>query len=161
MTGRWHVSPDPTDLHHRKISTLLKGTLMSKSSITKLFIGSGIAIIAGAVLFVAAVWLAIANDAFVMNGADIVGLRGSPIAGFTLGLGILGSIAVIGGFAGGLVSWIGALLNTWKLESKAWFVAVLLLGIFNLGFFAMIGYLIAGPDGANGSTARTHALASA
>ena len=59
------------------------------------------------------------------------------------------------------MSWIGALLNTSQLESKTWFLALLLLGIFNFGFFAMIAYLIAGPDGANGSTARTHALASA
>jgi hypothetical protein len=135
--------------------------MMSKSTVTKLFIGSGIAIIAGAVLFVAAVWLAIANNVFVMNGSDIVGLRGSALAWSSLGLGILGTVAVVGGFAGGLVSWIGALLNTWQLESKAWFVGLLLLGIFNLGFFAMIAYLIAGPDGKSTSTARTHALAGA
>ena len=47
---------------------------MSKSTVTRLFIGSGIAIVAGAVLFVAAIWLANANDVFVMNGSDIVGL---------------------------------------------------------------------------------------
>jgi len=134
---------------------------MSKSTVTKLFIGSGIAIIAGAVLFVAAIWLAIADNAFVMNGSDIVGLRGNALAWSSLGLAILGSLAVIGGFVGGLVSWIGALLNTWQLPSKAWFVAVLLLGIFNLGFFAMIGYLIAGPDGTTTSAARTQALAGA
>jgi len=135
--------------------------MMSKSTVTKFFIGSGIAIIAGAVLFVAAVWLAIANNVFVMNGSDIVGLRGSALAWSSLGLGILGTVAVIGGFAGGLVSWIGALLNTWQLESKAWFIGLLLLGIFNVGFFAMIAYLIAGPDGTSGSTARTPALARA
>jgi hypothetical protein len=55
---------------------------------------------------------------------------------------------MIGGVIGGFVSWIGALLNTSQLESKAWFLALLLLGIFNFGFFAMIAYLIAGPDGA-------------
>ncbi len=134
---------------------------MSKTTVTKLFIGSGIAIIAGAVLFVAAVWLAIANNVFVMNGADIVGLHGSGLAWVSLGVGILGSVAVIGGFVGGFVSWIGALMNTWQLESRAWFVAVLLLGIFNLGFFAMIGYILAGPDGQDKPAARTQALASA
>ena len=56
-------------------------------------------------------------------------------------------MAIVGGAIGGLVSWIGALLNTWRLESKTWFAVLLLLGIFNLGFFAMIAYLIAGPDG--------------
>ena len=48
---------------------------------------------------------------------------------------------------GGLVSWIGALLNTSQLDSKTWFLALLLLGIFNFGFFAMIAYVIVGPDG--------------
>ena len=51
------------------------------------------------------------------------------------------------GLIAGLVAWIGALLNTWQLDSKAWFVALLLLGIFNFGFFAMIAFLAAGPDG--------------
>ncbi len=120
---------------------------MSKTTITRLFIGSGIAIIAGAVLAVAAVWLAIANDAFVMNGQDIVGFHGGPLAWTGLGLGIVGLAAVVAGFIGGLVSWIGALVNTWQLESKTWFSVLLLLGIFNLGFFAMVAYLIAGPDG--------------
>ena len=70
---------------------------MTKATVTRLFIGGGLAIIAGAVLFVAAVWLAIANDVFVMNGSDIVGLRGSALAWSLLGLGILGSLAVVGG----------------------------------------------------------------
>lgn len=121
--------------------------MMSKSNVTKLFIGSGIAIIAGGILAVAAVWVAIANGVFVMNGPDIVGLRGGALAWSLLGAGIVGSLAVASGLIGGLVSWIGALLNTWQLESKAWFVGLLLLGIFNLGFLAMVAYILAGPDG--------------
>lgn len=120
---------------------------MSKSTVIKLFIGSGIAIVAGAILAVAAVWVAIANGMFVMNGSDIVGLRDGALTWSLLGAGIVGSLAVATGFIGGLVSWIGALLNTWQLESKAWFIGVLLLGIFNLGFFAMVAYILAGPDG--------------
>ena len=46
---------------------------MSKATVTRLFIGSVIAVVAGAILIVAAVWLAIANDVFVMSGPDIVG----------------------------------------------------------------------------------------
>ena len=70
-----------------------------------------------------------------------------------LPLGIVGGVAIVGGLIAGLVSWIGALLNTWQLESKTWFAVLLLLGIFNLGFFAMIAYLVAGPDGAPGDRA--------
>ena len=127
---------------------------MSKSTITRLFIGSGIAIIAGAVLATGAVWLAIANDTFVMNGSDIVGLRGSALGWTGLGLGLVGLAAVVAGFIGGLVSWIGALTNTWRLESKTWFAVLLLLGIFNLGFFAMVAYLLTGPDGTADGTPR-------
>lgn len=121
---------------------------MSKATVTRLFIGGGLAVIAGAILAIAAVWIAIANHVFVMNGADIVGLRGSALAWSMLPLGIVGGLAIMGGLIAGLVAWIGALLNTWQLESKTWFVVLLLLGIFNFGFFAMIAYLVAGPDGA-------------
>ncbi len=54
----------------------------------------------------------------------------------------------------GLVAWIGALFNTWQLDSKAWFISLLLLGIFNLGFFAMVAYIIAGPDGTSATALR-------
>ena len=120
---------------------------MSKATVTRLFIGSGIAIIAGAILGIAAVLIAIANDVFVTSGQDIVGLRGSPLAWSMLGTGIVGALAIMGGLIAGLIAWIGALLNTWQLESRTWFVVLLLLGVFNFGFFAMIAYLIAGPDG--------------
>ena len=119
---------------------------MSKTTVTRLFIGSLIAVIAGSVLAVAAIWVAIANDVFVMAGPDIVGIHGSAFAWSVLGLALIGGVAVAGGAIGGFVSWIGALSNTWQLESKTWFAVLLLLGIFNLGFFAMIAYLIAGPD---------------
>ena len=132
---------------------------MSKTSVTRLFIGGAIAIIAGAIVAIAAVWVAIANDVFIMNGADIVGLSGGAVAWALLGLGVAGGLAIIGGLIAGFLAWVGALLNTWQLESKAWFVGLLLLGIFNLGFFAMIVYLIAGPDTA--TTPRQSALARA
>jgi hypothetical protein len=60
----------------------------------------------------------------------------------------------VGGLIVGLVAWIGALLNTWQVESKAWFIALLLLGIFNFGFFAMVAYILAGPDGASQAAVR-------
>jgi hypothetical protein len=119
---------------------------MSKANVTRLFIGAGLAMIAGAVLAVAAVSIALASNVFVMNGSDIVGLRGSALAWVSLGLGLVGILAFVCGLIAGLIAWIGALLTTWQLESKAWFVGLLLLGIFNLGFFAMVAYVIAGPD---------------
>jgi len=134
---------------------------VSKATVTRLFIGAGIAMIAGAILAIAGVWVAIANDVFVMNGPDIVGLRGSALAWSALGVAMVGVVAIMGGLLAGLVAWIGALLNTWQLDSKAWFVGLLLLGIFNLGFFAMIAYLIAGPDGRADATVKAEAVARA
>ena len=128
---------------------------MTKATVTRLFIGASLATIAGAVLAVVSLWIAFANDVIVMNGSDIVGLRGSALGWALLGFGIVGLLAILGGLISGLVAWIGALLNTSQLESKAWFIGLLLLGIFNLGIFAMVAYLIAGPDGTASATPRT------
>jgi hypothetical protein len=120
---------------------------MIKATITRLFIGGGLAIVTGAIVAVIAIGIAIANDVFVIDGPDVVGVKGGALAVSLLGVAIVGSFAVMGGLIAGLVSWIGALMNTWQLDSKAWFMALLLLGIFNFGFFAMIAFLVAGPDG--------------
>lgn len=128
---------------------------MSKATVTRLFIGSLIAALAGAILVVIAVSLAYANGVFQMAGSDVVGVEGSPLAWSLLGIGVVGGLTIAGGAIGGLVSWIGALLNTAQLDSKAWFLVLLLLGIFNLGFLAMIAYVIAGPDGTTAATPRT------
>jgi hypothetical protein len=127
---------------------------MSKATVTRLVLSSVIAAGAGAIVAIAAVWLAIDNGVFAMSGQDIVGIQGSALGWALLGLGIVGALAVMGGLIGGLVSWIGALLNTSQLETKTWFLALLVLGIFNFGFFAMVAYLVAGPDGA--TTGTTH-----
>ncbi len=127
---------------------------MSKATVTKLFIGSAITVGAGAIIAIASVWLAIANDVFVMNGPDIVGVQGSGLAWLLLGFGVVGGVAFTGGLIGGLVSWIGALLSTSQLETRTWFVGLLLLGIFNLGIIAMIAYVFAGPDGTTATTPR-------
>ena len=119
---------------------------MTKATVTRIFIGSLIVGVAGAILAFIAVWLAFANDVFVMSGPDVVGIRGSALAWALLGLGIIGGLAMMGALIGGFVSWIGALLNTSQLESKTWFIVLLLLGIFNFGILAMIAYVIAGPD---------------
>jgi len=134
---------------------------MSKASVTRIFIGGGIAIIAGAIVAIASVWVAIANDVFVMSGPDIVGLQGGAVAWSLLGTSVLGGIVILGGLIAGFVSWIAALMSTWRLETKTWFVVLLLLGIFNLGFFAMIAYLMAGPETAESAAPTAHARAGA
>jgi hypothetical protein len=120
---------------------------MSKATVVKLFVGSVIAVIAGALLAFAAVWIAYANGVFVMQGPDVVGIDATPFAWTMVGLAIVAMLSMIGGFIGGLVSWIGALLNTAQVEDKTWFVLLLVLGLLSFGVVAMIAYVIAGPDG--------------
>lgn len=127
---------------------------MSKATISRIFIGSIIAVVAGAILAIAAVTIAFANGVFIMDGPDVVGVRGTGLAWTMVGFGIVAGLVVMGGFVGGLISWIGALLNTAQIDDKVWFLILLLLGIWNLGVFAMIAYVIAGPDGKPQAVAR-------
>jgi MFS family permease len=120
---------------------------MSKSTITRLFIGSVVAVVAGALLMVAAIWIAYASDSFIMSGPDVTGIRSTGLAWTMVGLGVVSVLALLGGCIGGLVSWIGALLNTAELTDKTWFIILLVLGLFSFGLVAMIAYVIAGPDG--------------
>ena len=134
---------------------------MSKATVTRLFISSVIAASAGAIVATAAVWLAIENGVFVMSGQDVVGIQGSALSWILIGLAILGGLTIVGGLIGGMVSWIGALLNTSQLERKTWFLVLLILGIFNFGILGMIAYVIAGPDGTAGSFRHPAAISAA
>jgi hypothetical protein len=119
---------------------------MTRTTVTRLFIASLAAIGAGAIVAIASIWIAIANDVFIMRGADIAGVQGSAFAWVLLGIALAGAITFTAGLVGGLISWIGALLATAQLERKTWFVAILVLGVFNLGILAMLAYVVAGPD---------------
>ena len=120
---------------------------MSKSNITKLFVGSLIAVVGGLVVLLVGVWLASANSALIMSGSDVTGIESSPFAWSMVGLAMVGIIAMIGGAIGQFVAWIGAVINTAYLEDKTWFVLLLVLGLLSFGFVAMLIYVIAGPDG--------------
>ena len=127
---------------------------MSKKTVTTVFVGSVFAVVAGALMAFAAVWIAYANGAFVMDGPDVVGIDPTPFAWTIVGLGFVAVLTMVAGAVGGLVSWIGALLNTAELEDKTWFILLLVLGLISFGLVAMIAYVIAGPDGSSRPTAR-------
>lgn len=120
---------------------------MTKPTITKFFVGGLGAVFAGLFIAIVAVWAAFASGEFVMDGADVTGVRFTPFGGWMVGLMIAGGFAMIGGAIAGLVAWIGALINTAQLDDKVWFLLLLLLGLLSFGFIAMVVYLIAGPDG--------------
>lgn len=108
---------------------------MSKSTITRLFVGGTAVLAVGLALVPAAVWAGISSD-----------------LALTVTLGVVGSLALLAGAAAGVLSWIGALLNTARLEDKTWFVALLGLTLFGLAVPAMVAYVLAGPDGSISGT---------
>jgi hypothetical protein len=69
----------------------------------------------------------------------------------TVGLMVVGfTVAAAGGVAQ-LAAWIGALVNTYQIEDKTWFIVLLAGGLLGLsfgliGFAAMVAYLVAGPN---------------
>jgi hypothetical protein len=120
---------------------------MKKLTVTKLFLGSLAAVAGGLILGFVGVWADYANGVFVMNGSNVTGIESTPFAWTMIGLAVLGGLAMMGGAIGQFIAWIGALFNTIQLADKAWFIVLLLTGLFSFGFVAMIVYLIAGPDG--------------
>jgi len=120
---------------------------VAKGTVTKLFVGGIVAVIAGFVFGLAAVLVAYSQNVFVMDGPDVTGFTGTPFAWTMVALAIVALLAIVGGAFAGLVSWIGALINTAQLDDKTWFILLLVLGLLSFGFFAMIAYVIAGPDG--------------
>jgi hypothetical protein len=127
---------------------------MSKQAVTRLFFGAVIAFGAGLVVGFAALSAALASDAIDLGGSDFIDANGGSGAWTALGLVIVGSLAILVGTVAAVVSWIGALLNTWQLEDKAWFASLLALGLLGFGVVAMIAYVVAGPDGTKQSLAR-------
>ena len=64
-----------------------------------------------------------------------------------IALAALAVVVMIGAAIAQFVAWLGAVLNTSRLEDKTWFIVLLVTGLLSFGFVAMIVYLIAGPDG--------------
>ena len=120
---------------------------MTKSNVTKLFMGSLIAIVAGVFVVALGFIAALASGTFVMEGPDVTGFQLSTSASAAFGLAFVGLLAIIGGGIGQFVAWIGAVVNTSRLEDKTWFVVLLVLGLLSFGFIAMVIYVLAGPDG--------------
>jgi hypothetical protein len=119
---------------------------MSKSTVTRLFIGAVVAAAVGAIVGVTALVAALAGGVVAIGGPNVISVDGSAFAG-TLPWLVIASLGIAGGGIAALASWIGALLNTYRLEDRTWFVVLLVLGLFSLGWVAMVAYVVAGPDG--------------
>jgi hypothetical protein len=120
---------------------------MTKSMVTNIFIGSLIAVVAGMFLVAVGLIVAVSTGTLVMDGPDVTGFELSSAAPAAFGLALLGVMGMIAGWIGQFVAWIGALVNTSRLDDKTWFIVLLVLGLLSFGFIAMLVYVLAGPDG--------------
>jgi hypothetical protein len=119
---------------------------MSKALVTKLFIGAVLSVVIGIIVVLGASVAALAGGAVSIGGPSVVTVNGAALAG-TIVWFIVGGVLIAAGELAAIGSWIGALVNTSQLDDKTWFLALLVLGIFSLGWIAMIAYVFAGPDG--------------
>jgi hypothetical protein len=120
---------------------------MSKQTVTRLFVGSLIAIVVGIVFAAVGVGLAFASGAFVVSGQDLTAVEPIRLTATAIVTITVGALGIIGGAIGQFVAWIGAVINTSRLEDKTWFILLLVLGLLSFGFIAMLIYVLAGPDG--------------
>lgn len=129
---------------------------MTKSAITRLWLAGVIVFVAGMIMGGISLGLMLANGGHFVpaasgNGSDFVPTIDSYFW-TTLGVMIAGfGIAAVGGIVQ-LAAWIGALVNTYQLADRTWFVVLLAGGLLGLafgliGFAAMVAYVVAGPDG--------------
>ena len=130
---------------------------MTKSTIIRTWVG-GLAVFAGGIVVsLVGVFLMLAYGGTFTQVAGSNNYDFTPsMAGFfwaTIGVIVVGgTVAFIGGIVQ-LAAWVGALVNSYALPEKAWFLVLLLGGLGSIafapiGFAAMVAYGIAAPDGA-------------
>jgi hypothetical protein len=126
---------------------------MSKATVTRLYFGAIVALIVGFVVALGTAVAAIAGGLVALGGPNVISFEGRVFAESLPWL-LIAALLLAGGTLAAVGSWIGAMLNTWQLEDKTWFVALLVLGLFSFGWVAMAAYVIAGPDATSPPVAR-------
>ena len=119
---------------------------MSKANVTRLFVGAILATACGLIVSTATIVAGILDGVVTFGGPTLVSVDGGALAGM-LGLMVVASVLGSLGALAALAAWVGALVNTSRLEDKTWVVALLVLGLCSFGWFALAAYVIAGPDG--------------
>ena len=123
----------------------LENLSVSKPAITRALMVAIALIVAGFVGSIAIGIWALANGAIAFGGDQFVTVNPGSIAGAIVAL-VVASVLTGIGTAVAIVAWAGALLNTSRLEDRAWFIALLVLGLISLGWVALIAYVLYGPD---------------
>lgn len=132
---------------------------MRKAQITRLWVLGVIVCAIGLIVSGISVGLMLANAGAwvptgVPNNYDFVP-RMDEYFWTTVSFTVIGGVIAMAGALAQLVAWVGALVNTYSLVDKTWFVVLLVGGLIGVAFglahlAAMIAYVIAGPDGTVG-----------
>lgn len=130
---------------------------MTKSMITKIWVGGLIVFAAGILTAIVGVFLMLGYAGTFTQVAGTTNYDFTPnMNGFfwtTVTIMAVGGLIALLGSIVQFVAWIGGLVNSYMLADKTWFLVLLLGGLFSfffapIGFAAMVAYVIAAPDGA-------------
>ncbi len=130
---------------------------MRKSTITRIWLTGVIAMVAGFVVAGISVGVMLTNGGSYTPAPSGSGYDFTPalnsVFWTSVGFIVIGGVAAIAGGIAQLVAWVGALVNTYPLQDRTWFVVLLVGGVLSLAvglaqIAVMIAYVIAGPDGA-------------
>jgi hypothetical protein len=143
----------------RGVRGILKSEVnhMAKSTITRTWIGGLVVFATGIVASIVGVFLMLAYGGTFTQIAGTTNYDFAPnMNGFfwtTIGVIVVGGVITLIGSIVQLVAWVGALVNSYALPEKTWFLILLLGGLLSvafapIGFAVMVAYVIAAPDGA-------------
>jgi hypothetical protein len=130
---------------------------MTKSTITRTWIGGLAVFAAGIVASLVGVFLMLAYGGTFTQIAGTSNYDFTPeMNGFfwtTIAVIVVGGVVALIGSIVQLVGWVAALVNSYPLPEKTWFLVLLLGGLLSLmfapiGFAVMVAWVIAAPDGA-------------
>jgi hypothetical protein len=130
---------------------------MTKSAITRIWIGGLATFGAGIVTAIVGVFLMLAYGGTFTQVVGTDSYDFQPyMNGFfwvTIALIVIGGLIASVGSIIQLVAWVSAVVNSYALPERTWFVALLIGGVLGLafapvGFAVMIAYVVGAPDGA-------------
>lgn len=129
---------------------------MTKLHITRIWLVGVIVMVAGLIVGGIATGLLLANGGHYLPATSGSGYDFIPTINSyfwtTVSFIVVGGVIAMAGAIAQLVAWVGALINTYQLENRTWFIVLLAGGLIGLSvglthFAVMIAYVIAGPDG--------------
>ena len=130
---------------------------MRKYTVTRVWLAGLLVMLAGFVVAGVSLGLMLANGGTWTPAATPNNYDFTPtLNGYfwtTVAFLVAGGVIALAGGVAQLVAWIGALVNTYPLADRTWFIVLLAGGLIGLAIglaqpAVMIAYIVAGPDGA-------------